>query len=484
VSRTAGYEGPFRREGLLRRSAPFHVAMLVGYAALRLPADQRDDGEILAAAAVNLVLIALAVFVPWDKLPKSAEVVPPLMYIAVIAMLRDALGGSASSYSTLLILPILWISMYGTRKQLAAGVVGVGLVLTMPLLLIGSPEYTDTEWRRALLWVTVSGIIGLAVQDLVGQVRQRADALHTVSAAVGRRTQETESRPAICEAARENAQAQYVLLLEPDANARRLVTTAATDPRIEATVLYLNQTESPAVKAFLGGREHFEPELGTPPFAVDGEASPEICSGLWYPISSRDATLGVLVLAWTEPIRRLPETLPAVMEALAAEAVAVIERTSLLLKREGAVRLDDVTGLPNERAWEEEVTRELSDARRQEKPVSVVVLELGEFDDGPGSSLGEADKQLLREAADRWRAELAPWDFIAHRGTPGRFAAFLPGTRAEDAEATATRLRSAAPAGHPCHVAVVSWNGIELPAALVGRAESQIELERAAARAD
>src|SRR4051794_41856088 len=108
----------------------------------------------------------------------------------------------------------------------------------MPVLLVGSPDYTDEEWRRALLWVTVSGIIGLAVQDLVEQVRQRAEALHTVSEAVGRRTQEIETRSAICEAAKENARAPYALMLEPDANGRRPVTTApAGRPRGDTGVL-------------------------------------------------------------------------------------------------------------------------------------------------------------------------------------------------------------------------------------------------------
>src|SRR4029079_13027625 len=102
-----------------------------------------------------------------------------------------------SAYSTLLILPVLWLAMYGTRLELAISVIGVALLLTMPILLIGAPDYSDEEWRRALLWVTVAGILGLAVQDLVEQVRQRADALHTVTAAVGRRTPQIEPRSAL-----------------------------------------------------------------------------------------------------------------------------------------------------------------------------------------------------------------------------------------------------------------------------------------------
>jgi GGDEF domain-containing protein len=484
VTRTTTQLSPFRREGLLRRSAPFLVAMAVGFAAVRLPAVERDESEIFAAAALNLVLIALVVFLPWQKLPRTADLVPPLFYMVVITMLRDGVGGAVSAYSTLLILPVLWLAMYGSRAQLAVSVVGVAVLLTMPVLLIGDPDYTDEEWRRALLWVTVAGIMGLAVQDLVEQVRQRADALHAVSAAVGRRTREIETRSAICEAARENARAQYAVLLEPDANGRRLVTTAATDRLVESTEILLNDRTAQAVRAYEGAREHFENEVHESPFMADNGTFTDVGSALWCPIPGRDGSLGVLAVAWTERVKRLPETLPPVMEALAAEAAGVIERTTLLLKLETVVKVDDATGLPNERAWEEEVPRELSRARRQGTPLSVVLLDLGEFELTPDGHLGSRDREFLRAAADSWRKDLSPSDFLAHRVPPGRFGLLLPNVGAEDAEAVALRMQAGSPNGRPCTIGVATWNGIELPAALVERAETQIELERAAARAD
>src|SRR3954454_21806756 len=129
--RATAKQSPFRREGLLRRTAPFLVAMLVSYAAVRLPAVERDGCEILAAAVLNLVMVALVVFLPWDELPRTADLLPPLMFMVVVAMLRDGLGGAVSAYSTLLILPILWLAMYGTRVQLAVGVVGVAVLLSV-----------------------------------------------------------------------------------------------------------------------------------------------------------------------------------------------------------------------------------------------------------------------------------------------------------------------------------------------------------------
>jgi GGDEF domain-containing protein len=172
------------------------------------------------------------------------------------------------------------------------------------------------------------------------------------------------------------------------------------------------------------------------------------------------------------------------MEALAAEAAGVIERTTLLLQLDAVVKVDDATGLPNERAWEEEVPRELSRARREGTPLSVVLLDLGDFELSPEGTVGRSDRQLLRDAADRWRKELGPSDFLAHRDPVGRFGALFPQMGAEDAEAMAARLRELAPQSRDCDVAVATWNGIELPAALVQRAEGQIELGRVSARAE
>src|SRR4051794_30824884 len=153
MRRATGPQSPFRREGLLRRTAPFLVAMVVSFAAIRLPAVERDQPELIAAGPLNLLLVAGVIGPPWVKMPRTADGLRPFMYMVGVALLRDGLGGAVSSYTTLLVLPVLWLGMYGTRAQLAVGVTGVAVLLTMPILLIGKPDYTDEEWRRALLWV-------------------------------------------------------------------------------------------------------------------------------------------------------------------------------------------------------------------------------------------------------------------------------------------------------------------------------------------
>ncbi len=99
----------------------------------------------------------------------------PGAYFLVIALLREADGGSTSAYAVLSMLPVFWLALYGTRRQLAVSIVGVASVFLMPLLIVGAPEYPTSEWTRALLWICVAPIVGFTVQSLVRQLRDRAD---------------------------------------------------------------------------------------------------------------------------------------------------------------------------------------------------------------------------------------------------------------------------------------------------------------------
>jgi GGDEF domain-containing protein len=237
------------------------------------------------------------------------------------------------------------------------------------------------------------------------------------------------------------------VLLEPDANARRLVATAATDPSVANSEFFLSETNAPAVRTYLGARELFLQSVDGSPLLADNGTVTEVASMFWFPIPGRESSIGVLGVAWVEAVKRLPETLPAVMEALAAEAAGVIERTTLLLKPESVEKVDELTGLPNARAWEQEVSRELSRARRQRTPLSVVLLDLGDFERTPDGYGGRREGEVLRAAADAWSRELGPSDFLAHRAPAGRFAALLPNVAAEGAETASLRLQALAPGG-------------------------------------
>ena len=164
---------PLRREGLLRRVAPFAIAATIGVLTVPMPPGRIDSvASLVAATVLTALIIAAALLAPWHGLPAWSQAVVPLAYIPVVALLRQAEGGGSSGFAILLLLPVFWLALYGTRRQLVVSVVGVTVALTLPILLVGDPLYPPSEWRRVVLWTVVSPVIGLTVQSLVAEVRR------------------------------------------------------------------------------------------------------------------------------------------------------------------------------------------------------------------------------------------------------------------------------------------------------------------------
>ena len=111
--------------------------------------------------------------VPW-RLPAWAQAAPPLLYFAIVALLRDATGAGASILTVLVLVPVFWYALYGARPQLLVSVAGVFLTLAAPALIVGAPDYPpEDELLRALLWLVIAGTLGIAVHRLVLEVRAR-----------------------------------------------------------------------------------------------------------------------------------------------------------------------------------------------------------------------------------------------------------------------------------------------------------------------
>ncbi|MFL5957811.1 MAG: ATP-binding protein [Solirubrobacterales bacterium] len=172
--RTPGRVNPFRREGLLARAWPFLAATAVAFALLPVSAERHiDAAEVGVAAAVAAGIVLSVLTVPWDRLPHTLTVLPPLAYFVLVALLRDANGGGASGYSALVLLPVLWVALYSERAELIAVLAGVWSTFVIPIL-VDKQHYPETDWRFAVLLTLVSGFIGFATQGLVERVRLRA----------------------------------------------------------------------------------------------------------------------------------------------------------------------------------------------------------------------------------------------------------------------------------------------------------------------
>lgn len=134
---------------------------------------------------------------------------------------------------------------------------------------------------------------------------------------------------------------------------------------------------------------------------------------------------------------------------------------------------DSLTGVPNRRAWDLELVREMALAHRTGMSVSVVLLDLDHFKKFNDQFGHQAGDRLLTQAAALWRAQLREHDFLARYGGE-EFGLIIPGLSPEDAGAIVDRMRAATPDSQSFSAGVATWNRVESPENLVGRADGAL----------
>jgi PAS domain S-box-containing protein len=168
-------QNPLRREGLLRRSAPFLAVALVAFAAVPISSQKLNEPALIAAAVLMVLIVLAVVVLPWDRLPPYAASIPPITYFLVVALLVQTAGGGPSGYVPLALLPIFWLALYGTRSELAIAMVAATSMFVAPLLFLQDRAYSQADLRAALLWMAISLVVGFTAQGLVRKIREQAE---------------------------------------------------------------------------------------------------------------------------------------------------------------------------------------------------------------------------------------------------------------------------------------------------------------------
>ncbi|HEV2784892.1 MAG TPA: sensor domain-containing diguanylate cyclase, partial [Solirubrobacteraceae bacterium] len=290
------------------------------------------------------------------------------------------------------------------------------------------------------------------------------------------------SRGRLCAAAAHAAGARLALLAEPTPRGDALTITATADaPDLTGTTLPLDESFSPSVRAFLR-RE--------PIHVADVERSGEAAtllrkvgarSAALHPVVHGDRVVGVLVVAWSRPRRRLDPQRAELVAALAEEAGRAIERDAHVNLLSRQARTDELTALPNRRAWDEAVLREISRAQRTGRPMCMAILDLDHFkafNDTHGHQAGDAH---LRRTAAAWRRELRTIDVLARYGGE-EFGILLPDCDIDEAREVLDRVRAATPNEQTASAGVVRWDGRESHDSLVARADAAMYRAKHAGR--
>ena len=461
---------------LAREVAPFAAATLLGFALVPI-GGRLDWGGYALASGLMIAVACTVVFVPWRRLPRMLQVAPSLLFLVALALLRDV-SGVVMGVGALALIPVFWVALHGSRGQLLVLVAGVCLFFLAPDLPAGDPErHPLSVWRITVVFGAASAIVGVAVQNLVARVRRHADALavrerdlEAVADLLRSLPLTTDARERICAGVCDLSGAHFAVLLEARSDGQ-LEWTAGAGLSLPPRTFTPASGPFAAMTAYCSRKPLFISDVGSGDVPeIDGTAelggTDRPAAILFEPILHGEDVTGVLVAGWRHPPPDDERRAHGLVRLLASEAAFVIERADLLGQLTESALTDELTGLPNRRAWDER----LAQATSEPGQLCIAVLDLDRFKSYNDDHGHQAGDRFLKEAAAAWRAQLRPTDMLARYGGE-EFVVLLRGGDLDAARAIVDRLRAATPRGQSCSAGIARREGRETADALLGRAD-------------
>ncbi len=478
------------RKARARAIAPFASLTLVAYPLVAIDSVPMKTGFVVASLAVTLAVLAAMPMLDWARMPRIVAVGTAYAYIISVMLLREGSGGGESGFGILLLLPVLWVALYGERWEVGAVVVGVALALFVPIA-IGAPDYATTEWRKLILTTAVAAVLGWAVKTLVDSLGQSLRAQERQTANLGRLAElnrtigsaaDSESaRDAICTAVLDVMGADVVTLWEAGPESL-LEATSTSDPGLRGATVAIGQHHSGVARAYRDGAPQFVADA-VRETRIDQDLVQRFAVGacLFWPVVIDGRTVAVLMVGWSRPQPELSPQQRAVAAMLAVEvgeALARVQRQDALT---AAAATDPLTGLPNRRWWNTLIEHELAEAARTGISMAVAIIDLDYFKDWNDEHGHQAGDELLYQTALAWKRELRGGDVLARIGGD-EFVIALPGCDVPTAAEIVSRLGRAIPHGRTASTGIALWDGVEDAAALIARADRALYTAKAEGR--
>ncbi len=409
---------------------------------------------------------------------------PWMLHISLVAgslLITRAIllsGEAVSFYSVWFI----WVGLYAFyffgRAAAAAHVTLVSVLYGVTLA--NAPETSPVaRWLTTVATLIVAGVF---IDTLVRRARRDAGAaaaserrmarVASVAHELAGLSESVSARSAVCSAAARVTNAEGVALWEPAADGVGLLLTGHAGLEPARRAIPFAGPPAGAPQAFTSGAPVADRALTTTrPLALEFsglEGGPNAC--LWQPITRDNTPVAVLGLYWNDPAALGDPSVDNLADLLAAEVAVTLERIALLARLETLARTDELTGLPNRRAWQEELPREITRAGRSNEPFCVAMLDLDHFKHYNDQQGHQAGDRLLKQLAGAWSSQLRASDTLARYGGE-EFALLLPSCSIERAVEVIARLREVTPDGQTCSAGIADWDGTEAAAELIERAD-------------
>ena len=277
---------------------------------------------------------------------------------------------------------------------------------------------------------------------VVSGLRLRRTLDERVAAAAGRIAGEWSSRP------------ELAASLDPVALVDHALSEVAALPGVDAALMLVGEAGERRTEAVgLSPEEAERAALQTPPntnlraievvyrYRLDdaGGLSARPRAGLVVPLRADDQALGSLAALSRSPDAGFMDEVIDALEGIARRAGPALLTARRFAEARQIADLDSLTGLYNRRAFHEALEREVARARRYERRLALIVLDLDDFkhvNDTIGHLAGDA---VLSEVGQRILGIVRTTD-IACRFGGDEFAVILPESGRTDAELLADRI--------------------------------------------
>jgi diguanylate cyclase (GGDEF)-like protein/PAS domain S-box-containing protein len=167
-----------------RTTLPFGICALLGLLSTLAPPYQHSIPQLAAAALLFAGLLRIYEVALGRSTATWLDPVAAWLMFPFIMLLRDGLGGGSSAVGALVAIPVFWLALYGSRRDLLVGIVLTAATFVVPILLEGSPAYPTGEWRKAVLWTGIAFFLGPVVQEVVRRLERETRRERELSAQV------------------------------------------------------------------------------------------------------------------------------------------------------------------------------------------------------------------------------------------------------------------------------------------------------------
>jgi diguanylate cyclase (GGDEF)-like protein len=477
-------------------AAPFLGIAALALAATGLRTAGTDWGLILAGLVGVLLFAGLGFLLPWSRLPPVALLILPVAVDGMIALLRQAQGGALSGYGPLAILPVAWVGLTQGRRAVAVISAATGLLFALPIVIVGGTMYPASGWRGVILWTVVAVVMGTGANRVVAEQRSRASFARTHAGRLDR----------LVEAQAVMAKSDLDSILDVASETALKLTNAEG-----ACIEFLDGAEVVCVGVagvcadYLGLRLKADETISGECFRTgevlictdsegDTRVNREACRlvgarslvvvPLFYDDVVKTASelagdvKGVLIV-YSSAVHAFRDDEIQLLTLLASMIGAALGRSALMEQLTNQAVTDELTGLPNRRAWYQQLDRALASARRSGDPLSILILDLDgfkEINDRLGHAAGD---RLLKEIAGRWAAEIRTTDLLGRIGGD-EFGVILELTSRAAALGVVANLDRSIGIDQTVSIGVALWDGKEDASALVARADDDMyEFKRA-----